>query len=98
MNLQDLKDNIGKFSFAQLTSNSDGKSSMSGTMGGYLCTVGGICFALGAIDFAKGTGKNDIMMYSSGVIAIGAGLLGWRKSKQKGTMADEATKLSNISQ
>ena len=39
-----------RFSFAQLTSNSDGKTSGSGTAGLYIVFIGGVCFFLGCVD------------------------------------------------
>ena len=42
--------NMEKFSFAQLTSNSNGKTSGSGTAGLYIVFIGGLCFLLGCID------------------------------------------------
>jgi hypothetical protein len=74
----DNKCDINKFSFAQLTSNTDGKTSGSGSMGIYIVFVGGLCFALGAVSAAFITKTPDIMMWSTSVITIGAGLLGWR--------------------
>lgn len=96
MTLQDLKENLSKFSWPQACSNSDGKTSMSGTMGGYLCIVGGISFLIGVLDFAIGTKKPDIMIYSSIVIGTGAGLLGYRKSKQDGSITDEAKTITEL--
>jgi len=74
---------MNKFSFAQMTSNSDGKTSGSGAMGVYICFFGIIGFLFGCIDKALLSKTADIMMYSTGVITIGAGLLGYRKSKDK---------------
>ena len=45
-----LKQSIDRFSFAQLTSNNNGKTSASGTAGIYIIAIGGICFLLGCID------------------------------------------------
>jgi hypothetical protein len=68
--------NINKFSFSQLTSNSDGKTSMSGTMGGLICTASAIGFIWGA--FSK---QSDLITQAVAYALIGAGLLGYRKSK-----------------
>lgn len=73
--------NINKFSFSQMTSNSDGKTSGSGTMGVLICTIGTLCFLLGAIDTAFITKTTDIMVQSIIFVGIGAALLGYRKSK-----------------
>lgn len=72
---------VNKFSFAQLTSNKDGKTSGSGTAGFIICLVGILCFLLGAIDRIWLTKSTDVMTDSTLVITIGAGLLGYRKSK-----------------
>jgi hypothetical protein len=73
--------NIGKFSFGELTSNTNGKTSGSGTAGIYIVAIGGLCFILGCVDkmFLKGT--TDIITQSIVLIGIGAALLGYRKSK-----------------
>lgn len=73
-----------KFSFAQLTSNSDGKTSGSGTAGLYIVFIGGICFLLGCIDKMFLDKSVDILTQSIIFISIGATLLGYRKSKDSG--------------
>jgi hypothetical protein len=75
----DYKNLLNKFSFAQMTSNSSGKTSASGTMGCLICTVGAISFAWGT--FSK---QNEVLMQSIILVGIGAGLLGYRKSKDSG--------------
>lgn len=75
-----MKVDINKFSFAQLTSNSDGKTSASGTMGTLVTLAGVIGFLVGAIEYFIDE-NNDIMTQSIVVITIGAGLLGYRKSQ-----------------
>lgn len=74
-------DEMNKFSFAQMTSNSSGKTSGSGTMGVYIIVISCLAFVYGAFEFHY-SGKSDIMMYSSANILVGAGLLGYRKSKE----------------
>ncbi len=71
-----------KFSFGQLTSNSNGKTSATGTAGLYIIAVGGICFLLGCIDKMFLNQNVDIVTQSIIFVGIGAGLLGYRKSKQ----------------
>jgi len=85
MNLQDFKDSINKFSFAQMVSNSDGKTSSSATMGCLIVSTGCLSFLIGIINKTLVNQSVDIMMYSTGIITIGAGLLGYRKSKSKKT-------------
>ena len=93
MSIKQLKSAINKFSFAQMTSNSDGKTSGSGTMGVLICTVGAICFLMGCID-KMFIGKDiDILNQAIIFTLIGAGLLGYRKSvKTKDFSIDESKK------
>ena len=74
--------NAEKFSFGQLTSNTNGKTSATGTAGLYIIAVGGICFLLGCIDKMFLNENVDIITQSIIFVGIGAGLLGYRKSKQ----------------
>ena len=78
--MQKLKSSIDRFSFAQMTSNSDGKTSGSGTMGVLVCTVGSLVFLLGAIDKMFLSKDIDILNQAIVFTLIGAGLLGYRKS------------------
>lgn len=73
-----------KFSFAQLTSNADGKTSGSGTAGLYVVFIGGLCFLLGCIDKMFLDKSVDILTQSIIFVSIGATLLGYRKSKDSG--------------
>ena len=84
-----MRADINKFSWAQMTSNSDGKTSGSGTMGIFTMAVGLIGFLVGVTDYFIDS-KNDIMTQSIVVITIGAGLLGYRKSKDSGTPTEAA--------
>jgi len=68
------------FSFAQMTSNSDGKTSASGTMGVLICTVGTLCFLIGCLDKVFINKDIDIITQSIIFVGIGAGLLGLRKA------------------
>ena len=76
-----LRATMERFSFAQLTSNSDGKTSGSGTAGIYIVFIGGICFLLGCVDKMFLNGTVDILTQSIIMVTIGSGLLGYRKSK-----------------
>ena len=76
--------NMEKFSFAQLTSNSNGKTSGSGTAGLYIVFIGGLCFVLGCIDKMFLDKSVDILTQSIIFVSIGATLLGYRKSKDSG--------------
>ena len=73
--------NISKFSFAEMTSNDDGKTSGSGTTGIFISSIGGLCFLLGAVDKMFLSGTVDSLTQSIIVIGIGVGLLGYRKGK-----------------
>jgi len=77
---------INKFSFGQMTSNSDGKTSGSGSMGVYIIVLSVIAFLFGCVDKACISHTTDVMMYSSANILVGAGLLGYRKSVDKTTI------------
>lgn len=73
---------INKFSFAQMTSNSDGKTSGSGTLGVIAGLAAVLTFVYGVIDYSFISKNGDIMTQSIVVLTIGAGLLGYRKSKE----------------
>jgi hypothetical protein len=86
-----MKLDSNKFSLAQMTSNSDGKTSGSGTMGVLICTVGSLCFLLGCIDKIFLTKEIDVITQSIVFVGIGAALLGYRKSKDvPGSLEPEA--------
>ena len=73
-----MKLDINKFSFAQLTANSDGKTSGAGTMGVLISTVGSLCFLLGCIDKMFISKDIDVITQSIVFVGIGATLLGVR--------------------
>jgi len=81
--------NMEKFSFAQLTSNSNGKTSGSGTAGLYIVFIGGLCFLLGCIDKMFLDKSIDILTQSIVMVTIGAALLGYRKSKDNFGTSEE---------
>ena len=71
--------NISKFSWAELFSNNDGKTSGSAFVGIIICVTGTLCFFLGCID-KMFVGKSiDIINQSIMFVTIGATLLGLRK-------------------
>ena len=76
-----MANNMEKFSFGQLTSNADGKTSASGVMGLLICFIGCISFLLGAIDRIYFTQSTDIMTQTIIFTGIGATLLGVKKWK-----------------
>lgn len=77
-----MSDMMSKFSFAQMTSNSDGKTSGSGTLGVFAGLIGVLAFFYGVIDYSFVSKTGTIMTQSIVVITIGAGLLGYRKSRE----------------
>lgn len=82
--------NISKFSFAEMTSNNDGKTSGSGTVGIVISFIGGFTFLLGAFDKMFFSGTVDILTQSIIVIGIGVGLLGYRKGKSLDPKSSES--------
>ena len=74
-----MKPNISKFSWAELFSNNDGKTSGSGFAGVIICLVGTLCFFLGCIDKMFVSKEIDIITQSIVFVGIGATLLGARK-------------------
>lgn len=75
--------NIQKFSFAEMTSNSSGKTSGSGTAGLYIVFIGGITFLMGCVDKMFLNKDIDVITQSIVFVGIGATLLGYRKSKDQ---------------
>lgn len=80
------------FSFGQLTSNDNGKTSASGTMGIYIVLIGGLCFLLGCIDKMWINRDIDIITQSIIFTTTGVTLLGIRKVK---SIKDEAKNTGN---
>jgi len=76
---QRIKASIDRWSFAQMTSNGDGKTSSSGTMGVLICVVGSLTFFLGCIDKMFINHDVDILTQTIIFTGIGASLLGLRK-------------------
>ena len=68
--------NIKKFSFAEMTSNNNGKTSVTSTSGAYIICIGGLGFIMGCIDKMFLGNTVDIINQSIMLVTIGAGLLG----------------------
>ena len=83
--------NISKFSWGELTSNSTGKTSGSGTSGFLTVVVGLIGFLFSVIMSACGKLGIEYVSESLAVIGIGSGLLGWRKKLSSGGDSSDAT-------
>ena len=76
------KPSVAKFSLAEMTSNTSGKTSASGTMGSLLVAIGGFTFLFSVVGFFFF--KLDIEGILIQCIALcyaGAALLGYRKSR-----------------
>ena len=71
--------NVSKFSFQEIFSNDNGKSSGSGFAGVVICTIGAICFLMGVVDKMFLSHTPDVMNSTIGFVTLGAGLLGVRK-------------------
>jgi hypothetical protein len=67
---------IKKFSFGEMTSNDNGKTSSTSTAGIYIVFIGGLCFLLGCIDKMFLDKSIDIINQSVMFTTIGAALLG----------------------
>lgn len=74
MTLDTLK-KLFTFSWSQVWSDQNGKSSGSAWSGWFLCVVGGIGFLKCVL-----LKESDGMMYSLGFATLGAGLLGYHKA------------------
>ncbi len=95
--MKKIKERMERFSFAQMTSNSDGKTSASGTMGVLICVVGSFCFLLGCADKVFINHDIDIITQSIVFVGLGAGLLGLRKytAPEVGNIATEESVKTN---
>ena len=97
---------MSKFSWAQMTSNSDGKTSGSGTLGIVAGFAGVLAFLYGVVDYSFISKEGTIMTQSIVVLTIGAGLLGYRKSREasiinansESTSGEETTNLNENTQ
>lgn len=96
--MKKLRANINRFNFGQLTSNSDGKTSSSGTAGLYIVGIGGLCFFLGCIKLFF-VSDADILSQSIILVGIGSALLGYRKSRDSRIpdldITDDTTELTS---
>ena len=81
--------NIKKFSFGEMTSNNNGKTSATSTSGIYIIFIGGLCFLLGVIDKMFIDKSVDIINQSVMFTTIGAALLGVKNvMNSKGSTPD----------
>lgn len=92
---------IKKFSFAEMTSNDNGKTSATSTSGVYIIFIGGLCFFLGCIDKMFLDNSIDIINQSVMFTTIGAALLGVKnvvgskKAEPTETTSTEPTQLNS---
>ena len=81
---------VNKFSLAQATSNSDGKTSGSGTAGLYLVFIGGVIGTIASISaLFKIPNVSEVLLFAATIVGTGAGLLGYRKSVDKTTIENQ---------
>ena len=78
-NLGNMISNITKFSWSELFSNDNGKTSGTGFVGVIVSLTGTLCFFLGCLDKMFFTNSVDIITQSIVLVGIGATLMGVRK-------------------
>jgi len=87
--------NITKFSFAEMTSNNNGKTSATSTSGVYIIFIGGLSFFMGVLDTIFFNKTLDIINQAVLFTTIGAALLGVKnvvgKSQKPEEFKDEAS-------
>lgn len=70
---------ISKFSFSEMFSNDNGKTSGTAFVGVIICLSGTLCFLLGVVDKMFLSKTIDIISQSITFVLIGASLMGVRK-------------------
>lgn len=73
------KPNISRFSWAEMFSNDNGKTSGTAFCGIIISLVGTVCFFLGCIDKMWINKSIDIITQSITLVLIGASLMGLKK-------------------
>ena len=71
--------NVSKFSWAEMFSNDNGKTSGTAFTGIIICMVGTLCFFLGVIDKMWISKSIDVITQSITFVLIGASLMGIKK-------------------
>lgn len=74
-----MKLDIHNFSWSEMVSNSDGKTSGTAFCGVVICIVGTFCFLLGCLDKMFISTSIDIITQSIVFTGIGSSLIGLRK-------------------
>jgi len=97
MNIGDIK----KWSFGEMTSNTDGKSSVTSTSGFIIVMVGCLSFLLGVVDKMFIDKSMDVINQAVAFTMIGAALIGYKnytghkvsiaKSNAEAATADQPT-------
>lgn len=94
-----MKPNISKFSWSELFSNGDGKTSGTAFCGIVICMIGSFCFLLGCLDKMFISASIDVISQSIMFVGIGSGLLGLRKfvdsKKPESTSIEESSEPSD---
>lgn len=80
-----------KFSFHELTSNANGKTSASGVAGLFVILIGGLSFFIGALTYILSDPDATILTESVFLTGIGASLLGVRKVQNRANPIKEET-------
>ena len=98
--------NIKKWSFGEMTSNTDGKTSVTSTSGFIIVMIGCLSFLLGVIDKMFIDKSMDVINQAVAFTMIGAALIGYKnytghkvsiaKSKTDTAAAEEASPIEEV--
>ena len=92
-----LLGDIKKFSFGEMTSNSNGKTSATSSSGIYIIFIGGLAFSMGVINAMFMDKSVDIISQSVIFTGIGAGLLGVKNfTSAKNQLAEAELNKSSV--
>jgi hypothetical protein len=83
--------NHGEFSWAELFSDQNGKTSGTSFTGIIICMVGTLCFLLGCIDKMWISKSIDVITQSITFVLIGASLMGLKKVVGSKSSSDDST-------
>ena len=92
-----MKPQVNKFSFAEMFSNKDGKTSGSGTMGILVITISIFCFAYGCIIKDYNIINQCVFLIGLAFAALGVRKFVDRDAKRNDLGADQATTDTSIS-
>ena len=92
-----LLGDIKKFSFGEMTSNPNGKTSATSSAGIYIVFIGGLSFIMGVINVMFIDKSVDIISQSVIFTGIGAGLLGVKNfTSAKNQLAEAELNKSSV--